>query len=148
MKNGEYVPTNKDQMMLLDLSRADAQAQSEVIEENGEIKDTRKDRLDRYDQIESLLPEARVYKQLKEIENQIIKKEKELKKYTEQPKPIEKKGEIVNQKQLDMWNEWASKPEEEKEEVTGKIQKEIAEAKKRKSEILDSISKEKQQTIS
>ena len=145
MKNGDYVPTNKDQIMLLDLCRADVQAQSEVIEENGEIKDTRKDRLDRYNKIEALLPEARVYKQVKDIEDQISRCEKELKKYTEQPQPIEKKGRIVNQKQLDMWEEWASKPEEEKEEVIGKIQSEIDDAKRRKSEILDSINQEKQQ---
>ena len=145
MKSGEYVPTNKDQMMLLDLCRADVQAQSEIIEENGEIKDTRKNRLDRYNKIEALLPEARVYKQVKEIEDQISRSEKELKKYTEQPQPIEQKGRIVNQKQLDMWNEWASKPEEEKEEVIGKIQSEIDDAKRRKSEILDSISQEIEQ---
>lgn len=145
MKSGEYVPTNKDQMMLLDLCRADVQAQSEIIEENGEIKDTRKNRLDRYNKIEALLPEARVYKQVKEIEDQISRSEKELKKYTEQPQPIEKKGRIVNQKQLDMWNEWASKPEEEKEEVIGKIQSDIDDAKRRKSEILDSISQEIEQ---
>ena len=145
MKSAEYVPTNKDQMMLLDLCRADVQAQSEVIEENGEIKDTRKDRLDRYNKIEALLPEARVYKQVKDIEDQISRCEKELKKYTEQPQPIEKKGRIVNQKQLDMWEEWASKPEDEKEEVIGKIQSEIDDAKRRKSEILDSINQEKQQ---
>lgn len=145
MKSGEYVPTNKDQMMLLDLCRADVQAQSEVIEENGEIKDTRKDRLDRYNKIEALLPEARVYKQVKDIEDQISRCEKELKKYTEQPQPIEKKGRIVNQKQLDMWEEWASKPEDEKEEVIGKIQSEIDDAKRRKSEILDSISQEIEQ---
>lgn len=145
MKSGEYVPTNKDQMMLLDLCRADVQAQSEVIEENGEIKDTRKDRLDRYNKIEALLPEARVYKQVKDIEDQISRCEKELKKYTEQPQPIEKKGRIVNQKQLDMWEEWESKPEEEKEEVIGKIQSDIEDAKRRKSEILDSISQEIEQ---
>ena len=145
MKSGEYVPTNKDQMMLLDLCRADVQAQSEVIEENGEIKDTRKDRLDRYNKIEALLPEARVYKQVKDIEDQISRCEKELKKCTEQPQPIEKKGRIVNQKQLDMWEEWASKPEDEKEEVIGKIQSEIDDAKRRKSEILDSISQEIEQ---
>ena len=145
MKSAEYVPTNKDQMMLLDLCRADVQAQSEVIEENGEIKDTRKDRLDRYNKIEALLPEARVYKQVKDIEDQISRYEKELKKYTEQPQPIEKKGRIVNQKQLDMWEEWASKPEDEKEEVIGKIQSEIDDAKRRKSEILDSISQEIEQ---
>ena len=145
MKSGEYVPTNKDQMMLLDLCRADVQAQSEIIEENGEIKDTRKNRLDRYNKIEALLPEARVYKQVKEIEDQISRSEKELKNYTEQPQPIEKKGRIVNQKQLDMWNEWASKPEEEKEEVIGKIQSDIDDAKRRKSEILDSISQEIEQ---
>lgn len=145
MKSGEYVPTNKDQMMLLDLCRADVQAQSEIIEENGEIKDTRKNRLDRYNKIEALLPEARVYKQVKEIEDQISRSEKELKKYTEQPQPIEKKGRNVNQKQLDMWEEWASKPEDEKEEVIGKIQSEIDDAKRRKSEILDSISQEIEQ---
>lgn len=145
MKSGEYVPTNKDQMMLLDLCRADVQAQSEIIEENGEIKDTRKNRLDRYNKIEALLPEARVYKQVKEIEDQISRSEKELKNYTEQPQPIEKKGRIVNQKQLDMWEEWASKPEDEKEEVIGKIQSEIDDAKRRKSEILDSISQEIEQ---
>ena len=145
MKSAEYVPTNKDQMMLLDLCRADVQAQSEVIEENGEIKDTRKDRLDRYNKIEALLPEARVYKQVKDIEDQISRCEKELKKYTEQPQPIEKNGRIVNQKQLDMWEEWASKPEEEREGIIGKIQSDIEDAKRRKSEILDSISQEIEQ---
>ena len=145
MKSAEYVPTNKDQMMLLDLCRADVQAQSEVIEENGEIKDTRKDRLDRYNKIEALLPEARVYKQVKDIEDQISRCEKELKKYTEQPQPIEKKGRIVNQKQLDMWEEWASKPEEEREGIIGKIQSDIEDAKRRKSGILDSISPEIEQ---
>ena len=145
MKSGEYVPTNKDQMMLLDLCRADVQAQSEVIEENGEIKDTRKDRLDRYNKIEALLPEARVYKQVKDIEDQISRCEKELEKYTEQPQPIEKNGRIVNQKQLDMWEEWASKPEEEREGIIGKIQSDIEDAKRRKSEILDSINQEIEQ---
>lgn len=145
MKSGEYVPTNKDQMMLLDLCRADVQAQSEVIEENGEIKDTRKDRLDRYNKIEALLPEARVYKQVKEIEDQISRSEKELEKLTAPPNPIVKQGRTVNQKQLDMWNEWASKPEEEREGIIGKIQRDIEDAKRRKSEILDSINQEKQQ---
>ena len=145
MKNGDYIPTNKDQIMLLDLCRADVQAQSEVIEENGEIKDTRKDRLDRYNKIEQILPEARIYKQIKDIEDQIGKKEKELKKYTEQPKPIEKKGKIVNQKQLDMWNEWESKPQEEKEEVVRRVQEDIDIAIKKKNEILESISEEQQQ---
>ena len=145
MKSGEYVPTNKDQMMHLDLCRADVQAQSEVIEENGEIKDTRKDRLDRYNKIEALLPEARVYKQVKEIEDQISRSEKELEKLTAPPNPIVKQGRTVNQKQLDMWNEWASKPEEEREGIIGKIQRDIEDAKRRKSEILDSINQEKQQ---
>lgn len=145
MKSAEYVPTNKDQMMLLDLCRADVQAQSEVIEENGEIKDTRKDRLDRYNKIEALLPEARVYKQVKDIEDQISRCEKELEKLTTPPNPIVKQGRTVNQKQLDMWEEWASKPEDEKEEVIGKIQSEIDDAKRRKSEILDSISQEIEQ---
>ena len=145
MKSAEYVPTNKDQMMLLDLCRADVQAQSEVIEENGEIKDTRKDRLDRYNKIEALLPEARVYKQVKDIEDQISRCEKELEKLTTPPNPIVKQGRTVNQKQLDMWEEWASKPEDEKEEVIGKIQSEIDDAKRRKSEILDSINQEIEQ---
>ena len=145
MKSAEYVPTNKDQMMLLDLCRADVQAQSEVIEENGEIKDTRKDRLDRYNKIEALLPEARVYKQVKDIEDQISRYEKELEKLTTPPNPIVKQGRTVNQKQLDMWNEWASKPEEEREGIIGKIQRDIEDAKRRKSEILDSINQEKQQ---
>ena len=145
MKSGEYVPTNKDQMMLLDLCRADVQAQSEVIEENGEIKDTRKDRLDRYNKIEALLPEARVYKQVKEIEDQISRSEKELEKLTKPPKLIVKQGRTVNQKQLDMWNEWASKPEEEREGIIGKIQSDIEDAKRRKSGILDSISQEIEQ---
>lgn len=145
MKSGEYVPTNKDQMMLLDLCRADVQAQSEVIEENGEIKDTRKDRLDRYNKIEALLPEARVYKQVKDIEDQISRCEKELEKLTTPPNPIVKQGRTVNQKQLDMWNEWASKPEEEREGIIGKIQSDIEDAKRRKSEILDSISQEIEQ---
>ena len=145
MKSGEYVPTNKDQMMLLDLCRADVQAQSEVIEENGEIKDTRKDRLDRYNKIEALLPEARVYKQVKDIEDQISRCEKELEKLTTPPNPIVKQGRTVNQKQLDMWNEWASKPEEEREGIIGKIQSDIEDAKRRKSGILDSISQEIEQ---
>ena len=143
MKSGEYVPTNKDQVMLLDLCRADVKAQSEIVEEKGEIKDTRKNRLDRYNKIEQILPNARVYKQIKELEDQINKKEKELKKYTEPPKPIEKKGKIVNQKQLDMWKEWQSKSEEEKEELIRKIQEEINIAINNKNEILDSINKEK-----
>ena len=145
MKSAEYVPTNKDQMMLLDLCRADVQAQSEVIEENGEIKDTRKDRLDRYNKIEALLPEARVYKQVKDIEDQISRYEKELEKLTTPPNPIVKQGRTVNQKQLDMWNEWASKPEEEREGIIGKIQSDIEDAKRRKSGILDSISQEIEQ---
>lgn len=145
MKSAEYVPTNKDQMMLLDLCRADVQAQSEVIEENGEIKDTRKDRLDRYNKIEALLPEARVYKQVKDIEDQISRSEKELEKLTAPPNPIVKQGRTVNQKQLDMWNEWASKPEEEREGIIGKIQSDIEDAKRRKSGILDSISQEIEQ---
>ena len=145
MKSAEYVPTNKDQMMLLDLCRADVQAQSEVIEENGEIKDTRKDRLDRYNKIEALLPEARVYKQVKDIEDQISRCEKELEKLTTPPNPIVKQGRTVNQKQLDMWNEWASKPEEEREGIIGKIQSDIEDAKRRKSGILDSINQEIEQ---
>ena len=145
MKDGEYEPTNKDQMMLLDLCRADVQAQSEVIEEKGEIKDTRKNRLDRYNKIEQILPEARVYKQIKETENQISKKQKELEKYTKPPKPIVKKGIPVNQKQLDMWKEWESKPQGEKEEVIRKVQEEIDIAIKKKNEILESITEEKQQ---
>ena len=129
----------------LDLCRADVQAQSEVIEEKGEIKDTRKNRLDRYNKIEQILPEARVYKQIKETENQISKKQKELEKYTKPPKPIVKKGIPVNQKQLDMWKEWESKPQGEKEEVIRKVQEEIDIAIKKKNEILESITEEKQQ---
>ena len=142
MKTGTYVSTEKDQTMLLDLCKADVTAQSEIVEENGEVKDTRANRISRYNSIQSMLPEARVHKQVKGVDDEISKLQKRLSQYTDEPKPIEKNGRIVNQKQLDNWNEWMNKPEDERKAITDEIKSQISSLQSQKDKILESVSKQ------
>lgn len=144
MKTEDYEPSEKDQTMLLDLCKADVTAQSEIVEENGEVKDTRANRVARYNSIQSMLPEARVYKQVKGIDDKKAKLQKRLSGYTDEPKPIEKKGRVVNQKQLDNWKEWMSKPEEERKAIIDEIKAQIASLQAQKDKILESISKNRE----
>ena len=106
-----YKPTISDMKKLIALCRADSMAQNEVIIRNNEVIDTREDRITRLDAIESVLPEALVLKEEQEIEK--LNKQKET--VQNGPKPIEKKGKIVNQKQIDIWNSLTD------EEKAGKI---------------------------
>lgn len=57
----------KDFQMLLTLCRADVIAQAKVVEKGGVVIETREDRVRRYEEIYSSLPDAIVYKQDKEM---------------------------------------------------------------------------------
>ncbi len=119
-KLDNYKPNINDMKNLLALCRADVMAQSEVIEKNGEVVDTRAARIEKLDAIEEVLPQAIVLKQEQEIE----KLENQKSVVIEGPKPIEKKGRIVNQKQIDLWN---SKTAEQKESEIADIDTKISE---------------------
>lgn len=139
MKSEDYSPTEKDQVMLVDLCKADVSAQSEVIQENDEVKDTRQNRLNKYNQILALLPEARIYKDLQSIDSEITKAQKKLNSLTFQPKPIIKGRGIVNQNQLDNWDEWMSKPESERNAITSELQAQITLLQAKKEKLISSI---------
>lgn len=89
-----------------------------------------------------MLPEARVHKQVKGVDDEISKLQKRLSQYTDEPKPIEKNGRIVNQKQLDNWNEWMNKPEDERKAITDEIKSQISSLQSQKDKILESVSKQ------
>ena len=139
MKNDEYPPTDKDQVMLIDLCKADVSAQSEVIIENGEVKDTRQNRLAKYNQILALLPSARIYKDVKNFDSEIASERKRLESLTTPPDPKEVNGRIVNQKQIDRWAEWMAKPEEERNGIISDIQAQISSLESKKEALISSI---------
>ncbi len=112
-KTENYEPTISDFKNLITLCKADAMAQNKVIEKNGEIVDTQEDRIARLEAIEEILPKAIILKQ----EDEIAKLEKQKANLQNGPSPIEKNGKIVNQKQIDMWNEMSN--EERAEKVKG-----------------------------
>lgn len=129
-KTENYEPTISDFKNLIALCKADAMAQSKVIEKNGEIVDTQEDRLSRLDAIEEILPKAIILKQETEIE----KLEKQKKDLQDGPIPIEKNGKIVNQKQIDMWNSMSN---EEKEDKIENINTQINILKEEENKLLD-----------
>lgn len=112
MKSDEYPPTDKDQLMLIDLCKADVFAQIEVIQGNRKVIDTIQNRLNKYNKILALLPKAKIYKDVKTLDSKIATEQRKLKSLTIPPEPKEIKEKIVNQGQLDKWAEWMSKPEE------------------------------------
>ena len=139
MKSDEYPPTEKDQLMLIDLCKADVSAQSEVIIENGEVKDTRQNRLAKYNQILALLPKARIYKDVKTFDSEIASEQKRLSSLTTPPEPKVINGRVVNQKQIDGWTEWMAKPEEERMSTISGIESKINSLKAKKEALISSI---------
>lgn len=139
MKSDEYPPTEKDQVMLIDLCKADVSAQSEVIQENGEVKDTRQNRLNKYNQILALLPKARIYNDVKTFDSEIATEQKRLNSLTVPPVPKEVNGRIVNQGQLDKWSEWMAKPEEERNSIISGIKEHLSSLKSQKEALISSI---------
>ena len=129
-KSEDYKPTISDFKKLIELCKADAMAQREVIEKNGEIVDTREDRISRLNSIEKILPEAIILKQ----ENEISKLEKQKIDIQNGPTPIEKKGKIVNQKQIDIWNNMT---QEEKDEKKKSFDMQIAELRREEDILLE-----------
>ena len=125
-----YTPTISDYRKLIALCKGDAMAQNKVIERNGEVIDTQEDRIARMEAIEEILPEAIILRQ----ENEITKLEKQKRETKNGPDPIEKKGRIVNQKQIDIWNNMT---QEEKEEKINSIDAEIAKLKQEEVELLE-----------
>ena len=117
-KSENYQPTISDFEHLIRLCEADAMSQNTVIEKNGEIVDTQKNRIERLEAIKGVLSRALSLKQ----ESEIAKLEKQKQDIINGPSPIEKKGKIVNQKQIDLWN---AMTEEEKNEKLNGIDKQI-----------------------
>lgn len=109
-KSENYKPTISDFKKLIALCKGDALAQNEIIEKNGEIVDTQENRIDRLESIEEILPKAIVLNQ----ENEISKLEKQKNDIQNGPQPIEKNGKIVNQKQIDIWNNMTQQEKDEK----------------------------------
>ena len=131
MKKAEnYEPTISDFKKLMELCKADAMAQNKVIEKNGEIVDTQENRIERLNAIEEILPKAIILKQ----ENEIAKLEKQKVNFKNGPTPIEKNGKIVNQKQIDIWNEMS---EEEKEEKLVGIDEKINDLREEEAKLLE-----------
>ena len=125
-----YTPTISSYKKLIALCKGDAMAQNKVIERNEEVIDTQEDRIARLESIQEILPEAIILKQ----ENEIAKLEKQKRETKNGPAPIEKKGRIVNQKQIDIWN---SMTQEEKEEKLSSIDAEIAKLKQEEAKLLE-----------
>ena len=131
MKKAEnYEPTISDFKKLMELCKADAMAQNKVIKKNGEIVDTQENRIERLNAIEEILPKAIILKQ----ENEIAKLEKQKVNFKNGPTPIEKNGKIVNQKQIDIWNEMS---EEEKEEKVVGIDEKINDLREEEAKLLE-----------
>ena len=137
-KTEEYPPKLSDMKKLIALCEADAMAQNDVIMKNGEIFDTKQNRIARLEAINQVLEEAVVLKQNQEIE----KMQKQIETIENGPKPIEKNGKIVNQKQIDLWN---AKTEEQKQSEINEINNKIQLAEEEKARILENEdNKEKQ----
>ncbi len=97
---------------LIILCRADVMAQKDIITENGNVIDTRVNKLDKLEIIEALLPKSIVLTQQKEL-NRL---KKQLKNLEIVPKPININGKVVNQGQIDNW--YRMKDEEKISRVT------------------------------
>lgn len=128
-KLDSYKPTLDDMKNLITLCKADAMAQSDEIIKNGQIVDTKKARIARLNAIENILPESVILKQNQEIEK--LKQQKIT--IQEGPKPKEKNGRIVNQKQIDLWS---SKTEEQKQLELEEIEQKIISLEDEKNVIL------------
>ena len=130
-KSENYTPTISDFRKLITLCKADALAQNKIIEKDGKIVDTQEDRIARLEAIEAILPKAIILKQ----ENEISKLEKQKKDLQDGPAPIEKKGKIVNQKQIDNWNNMT---QEQKEEKINNIDLQIEQLRQEEARLLES----------
>lgn len=128
-KLDSYKPTLEDMKNLITLCRADAMAQSDKIIKDGQVTDTKQLRISRLNAIENVIPEAVILRPNQEIEK--LKQQKIT--IQEGPKPIEKNGRIVNQKQIDLWN---SKTDEQKQAELEEIEHKIILLEKEKSVIL------------
>lgn len=129
-KAGNYTPTISDFKKLITLCKADAMAQKEVIEKDGQIVDTQSDRIARLEAVEEILPRAIILQQ----ENEIQKLEKQKNDLINGPEPIEKKGKIVNQKQIDLWN---AKSEEQKKNEMDSIDEKISVLRAQEDKLLE-----------
>lgn len=117
-KMDSYKPTLEDMKNLITLCKADAKAQSDEIVKDGQVTDTKQLRIARLDAIESVMPEAVILKPNQEIEK--LNQQKAV--IQDGPKPIEKNGRIVNQKQIDLWNlKTDEQKQAELEEIEHKI---------------------------
>lgn len=117
-KMDSYKPTLEDMKNLITLCKADAMAQSDEIVKDGQVTDTKQLRIARLDAIESVMPEAVILKPNQEIEK--LNQQKAV--IQDGPKPIEKNGRIVNQKQIDLWNlKTDEQKQAELEEIEHKI---------------------------
>lgn len=117
-KMDSYKPTLEDMKNLITLCKADAMAQSDEIIKDGQVTDTKQSRISRLNAIESVMPEAVILKPNQEIEK--LNQQKTV--IQDGPKPIEKNGRIVNQKQIDLWNlKTDEQKQAELEEIEHKI---------------------------
>lgn len=129
-KSDNYLPTISFFKKLARLCMADASAQKDVIEKNGDVVDTKQRRIKRLNDIVKNLPEAIVLAPNDEIE----KLEQKKKSIIEGPMPIIKNGKTVNQKQIDLWNAMSL---EEKDEKVREIDEQIARLQQEKSRLLE-----------
>ena len=129
-KTENYTPTISDFKRLIALCKGDAMAQNKVIERNGEIVDTQEDKISRLGAIEQILPSAIILQQ----ESEIQKLEKQKSELFNGPAPIERKGRIVNQRQIDLWR---LKSEEQKKSEIDAIDAKIAELKQQEDKLLE-----------
>lgn len=118
LKTNGYNPTISDYRNLLQLCKADAMAQRDIVEKDGNVIDTKESRISRIGKIEEVLPEAIVLDVQKE-------KEKLQKKYQEMingPTAIKDGERVLNSKQIENWNNMT---EEAKKISAEEIKKQI-----------------------
>lgn len=129
-KEESFKPTITHYRELLILCKADARAQRDIIERNGQIIDTMASKLARIEQIESILPEALILEQ----EDEIKKLEKKIEIICNGPDPIVKSGRVVNQKQIDIWMSLSDKDRSSKR---SQLEKRIQELRTEEDRILE-----------
>ena len=139
-KAENYTPTISDFKKLIILCKADAMAQKEVIEKDGQIVDTQSDRIARLEAIEEILPRAIILQQ----ENEIQKLEKQKNDLINEPEPIEKNGNIVNQKQINLWNAMS---EDQKKIEMDLIDKKISMLRLQEDKLLENDRKQENNNV-
>lgn len=125
-----YNPTISDYKMLLQLCKADASAQKEIVQQDDAIIDTKKDKIDRIQKIEQILPEAIVFETNRKIQGAQSKIEI----LKNGVSPVIREGKVLNQSQIDIWNKMTS---EEKEEKIEQLKNEIKILSDEKARLLE-----------